>query len=62
MWVSSRTVTSCDELIRALESPIEKPELVEIMTERSENLDYHIALRKAVALALAASEHVEQRS
>jgi 2-succinyl-5-enolpyruvyl-6-hydroxy-3-cyclohexene-1-carboxylate synthase len=62
MGLSSRTVTSYDELTRALERPIEKPELIEIMTERSENLDYHIALRKAVALALAASEHIEQRS
>jgi 2-succinyl-5-enolpyruvyl-6-hydroxy-3-cyclohexene-1-carboxylate synthase len=62
MGLSTRTVTSLDELSHALESPIESPELVEIMTQRSENLDYHIALRKAVALALAGSEHVEQRS
>ena len=62
MGLSSRTVTSRDELILALKAPIEAPELVEIMTERSENLDFHIALRKAVALALAGSEHVEQRS
>jgi 2-succinyl-5-enolpyruvyl-6-hydroxy-3-cyclohexene-1-carboxylate synthase len=62
MGLSSRTVTSHDELVQALESPIETPELVEIMTERSENLDYHIALRKVVALALAGSEHIEQRS
>jgi len=62
MGLVSRTVTSHDELTLALASPIETPELVEIMTERSENLDYHIALRKAVALALAGSEHVKQRS
>jgi 2-succinyl-5-enolpyruvyl-6-hydroxy-3-cyclohexene-1-carboxylate synthase len=62
MGLSSRTVTSHDELVQTLESPIETPELVEIMTERSENLDYHIALRKVVALALAGSEHIEQRS
>jgi hypothetical protein len=61
MGLASRTVASREELKQVVESPIETPELVEIITKRSAILDHHTVVRKAVALALAGSEHVEER-
>jgi 2-succinyl-5-enolpyruvyl-6-hydroxy-3-cyclohexene-1-carboxylate synthase len=61
MGVTSRSVSSRANLQEALAKPIETPELIEIMTDRSANLDHHKIVRKTVALALAGSEQVEKR-
>jgi len=61
MGLAARRLSSQRDLQEALRAPIEAPELIEIVTERATNPGYHQIILKAVALALAGSEHVEQR-
>jgi len=61
MGLPAREVIAPADLADACGAPIEAPELIEIVTDRSATLDHHIAVRRAVALALARDEQVEER-
>jgi 2-succinyl-5-enolpyruvyl-6-hydroxy-3-cyclohexene-1-carboxylate synthase len=61
MGLPGRTVSTAEELSNACRAPIETPELIEIVTERTTAPGHHIAVRRAVASALARHEQVEER-
>jgi 2-succinyl-5-enolpyruvyl-6-hydroxy-3-cyclohexene-1-carboxylate synthase len=61
MGLPARTVSTTNDLSDACSAAMETPGLIEIVTDRSANLEYHILVRKTVAVALARSEQVEKR-
>ena len=61
MGLPARTVATSHELATSSSSPMETPELIEIITNRDTLLDREAPLRRAVARALAGGEYVEQR-
>jgi len=59
MGLDATTVATSGELIEAVHADIAAPGLIEIATDRDMNRSYHQIIVKAVAAALAGSEHIE---
>ena len=61
MGLPARTVTTSADLVHSSSAPMDTPELIELITDRSSILHHEALLRRAVAHALAGSEDVEER-
>jgi len=59
MNVSTRRITTLDGYAAAVAAPIDAPELIELITNRSDNVALHNAIRAEVAAALRRGEDVQ---
>jgi 2-succinyl-5-enolpyruvyl-6-hydroxy-3-cyclohexene-1-carboxylate synthase len=59
MNVSTRRITTLDGYAAAVAAPIDAPELIELITNRSDNVALHNAIRDEVAAALRRGEDVQ---